>query len=166
MSEKNGSAPKPSINELRADIRQTREELGETVQALAAKADVKARAKEQVEQTKQKVKAQAVEATERVRDAAVAAAGVVSGKVREATDQATTAAGTVGHKASTAAGAVGQKATTAAGVVGEKADQASSNELVVDLRQKVRNSPVPLPLVLAGVAAIVGVILIVRGRRR
>ena len=37
---------------LRAEIKQTRAELGETVQALAAKADVKARAKEQVELTK------------------------------------------------------------------------------------------------------------------
>ena len=42
-------APKPTVEELRAEIRQTRAELGETVQALAAKADVKARAKEQVE---------------------------------------------------------------------------------------------------------------------
>ncbi|WP_250008923.1 DUF3618 domain-containing protein [Actinoplanes sp. M2I2] len=131
MSEKNGSpADKPSIDELRADIKQTRAELGETVQALAAKADVKARAKEQVEQTKLKVKAQAVEATERVRGAAVAAAGAVSGKVHEVADQ------------------------TAA-----KADE-------VDVRETVRNSPVPLPLVVAGVVAIVGVILIIRGRRR
>jgi cobalamin biosynthesis Mg chelatase CobN len=155
MSEKNGSAPKPSINELRADIRQTREELGETVQALAAKADVKARAKEQVEQTKLKVRAQAVEATERVRDAAVAAAGVVSGKVREATDQASTAAGVVGGKV--------RDATDQAGTA---ADQAASSDLVVDVRAKMRNSPVPLSLVFAGVAAVVGVILIVRGRRR
>jgi hypothetical protein len=42
-------APKPTVEELRAEIKQTRAELGETVQALAAKADVKARAKEQVE---------------------------------------------------------------------------------------------------------------------
>lgn len=42
-------APKPTVEELRAGIKQTRAELGETVQALAAKADVKARAKEQVE---------------------------------------------------------------------------------------------------------------------
>ena len=42
-------APKPTIEELRAGIKQTRADLGETVQALAAKADVKARAKEQVE---------------------------------------------------------------------------------------------------------------------
>ena len=148
MSEKNGSAPKPSINELRADIRQTREELGETVQALAAKADVKARAKDQVEQTKQKVKAQAVEATERVRDAAVAAAGAVSGKVREATDQA------VGKV---------HEATDQAVVT---ADRAATSDLVADVRLRVRNSPVPIPLVVAGVAAVLGVILIVRGRQR
>ncbi|WP_051808952.1 DUF3618 domain-containing protein [Actinoplanes subtropicus] len=42
-------APKPTIEELRAEIKQTRADLGETVQALAAKADVKARAREQVE---------------------------------------------------------------------------------------------------------------------
>jgi len=42
-------APKPTIEELRAEIKQTRAELGQTVQALAAKADVKARAREQVE---------------------------------------------------------------------------------------------------------------------
>lgn len=156
MSEKNGSsAPKPTINELRADIRQTREELGETVQALAAKADVKARAKEQVEHTKQKVRAQALEATEKVRDAAMTAAGVVSGKVREATEQAGTAAGAVGDKVRQAT----DQATAAT-------DQAAASDLVTDVRQKVRNSPVPLSLVLAGVAAVVGVILIVRGRRR
>ncbi|GIF17554.1 hypothetical protein BJ973_009481 [Actinoplanes tereljensis] len=44
--------PKPSIDELRAEIKQTRADLGETVQALAAKADVKARAKDQVEVAK------------------------------------------------------------------------------------------------------------------
>ena len=142
MSEKNGqAAPKPSIDELRADIKQTREELGETVQALAAKADVKARAKEQVEQTKQKVKAQAVEATERVRGAAVAAAGAVSGKVHEAADR------------------TAEKAHQAADLTTAKADE-------FDVRAKVQESPVPLPLVVAGVVALVGIILIVRGSRR
>ncbi|GAA2653981.1 DUF3618 domain-containing protein [Paractinoplanes durhamensis] len=80
--------PKPTIAELRADIKQTRAELGETVQALAAKADVKARAKDQVEIAK------------------------------------------------------------------------------VRAREAVATSPVPLPLVLAGVAAVIGIILVVRGRKR
>jgi ElaB/YqjD/DUF883 family membrane-anchored ribosome-binding protein len=104
MSDKNGSSEaKPDVDALRAEIKQTRAELGETVQALAAKADVKARAKDQVEQTKQKVKAQAAEATGKVRD--------------DTTDQ-------------------------------------------------VRRNPIPAAAVLAGIVALVGVILIVRGRRR
>jgi len=66
VSEKNGSngsGEKKDLDALRAEIRVTRAELGETVQALAAKADVKARAKEQVELTKQRVKSQAADAT-------------------------------------------------------------------------------------------------------
>ncbi|GAB2616068.1 hypothetical protein Aab01nite_28720 [Paractinoplanes abujensis] len=138
MSENNGSSdPKPTVEELRAEIKQTRAELGETVQALAAKADVKARAKEQVEQTKLKVKAQAAEATERVRGVAAAAAGAVSGKVHEVADQAT-----------------------------EKVNQNSTSDLAVQAREQIRNSPVPISLVFAGAVAIVGIILIVRGSRR
>ena len=49
-------APKPTIEELRAEIKQTRADLGETVQALAAKADVKARALDQVEQARQRAR--------------------------------------------------------------------------------------------------------------
>ncbi len=67
----NGTPPeKPDVQMIREDIKQTRAELGETVQALAAKADVKARAKEQVEQTKQRVRSQVVSATERVKGTA------------------------------------------------------------------------------------------------
>lgn len=81
-------APKPTIDELRAEIKQTRAELGETVQALAAKADVKARARDQVEVARQRA------------------------------------------------------------------------------REAVTASPVPMALVVAGVAAVVGIILVMRGRRR
>ncbi|WP_018656162.1 DUF3618 domain-containing protein [Actinomadura flavalba] len=42
----------PSADELRADIERTREDLGDTVEALAAKADVPARAKEKAAQVK------------------------------------------------------------------------------------------------------------------
>ena len=41
--------------EIEADIEATREELGDTVEALAAKTDVKGRAKAKVEETKEKV---------------------------------------------------------------------------------------------------------------
>ena len=79
MSDKNGAGAKPDIDALRAGIKQTRAELGETVQALAAKADVKARAKQQVEHTKQRVMAQAAEVGGRVREAAQQAGGRARG---------------------------------------------------------------------------------------
>jgi ElaB/YqjD/DUF883 family membrane-anchored ribosome-binding protein len=112
MSEKNGSGAKPDLVVLREEIRQTRADLGETVQALAAKADVKARAREQVEQTKAKVRTQAVVMTDRVR----AAARNVAASPAEADPG-------------------------------------------------VRTRALPAVLVVAGLAAVVGVILIVRGRR-
>ena len=113
---------------LRAEIKQTRAELGETVQALAAKADVKARAKESVEQTKANVKAKVAEATGRATEA-------VKGAVRTASASASDGADGAGVRIH---------------VAGEQ----------------VRRNPIPLVAVLAGVAAVVGVILIVRGSRR
>jgi len=133
VSDNNGNTAKPSVDELRAEIQQTRSELGETVQALAAKADVKARAKDQVEQTKQKVKNQAVEAGEKVRVAAVAA----TDKVRAVAGQAS-----------------------------DKVSETSPRDLAYQARAQAGTSPVPLSLVFAGVAAVVGIILIVRGSRR
>jgi DNA-binding XRE family transcriptional regulator len=47
---------KESLAELRHDIQQTRTELGHTVEALAAKVDVKARAHDAVEDAKLKAK--------------------------------------------------------------------------------------------------------------
>ncbi|WP_433826237.1 DUF3618 domain-containing protein [Actinoplanes sp. CA-015351] len=127
MSETNGSAAKPDLAVLREEIKQTRAELGETVQALAARADVKARAKEQVEQTRQRVLTQAAELTGRVREAAVTATG---------------------------------RAIQASGHAAEAA-----REPVAETGARVRANPAPVLLVAAGLAALVGVILIVRGRR-
>jgi hypothetical protein len=136
MSEKNGGAPaKPDADALRAEIKQTRAELGETVQALAAKADVKARAKEQVEQTKQRVRAQVGEATGKVRDAALAA----------------------GDRVRVAAGQAADK-------TGQLADQAT--EPVDGSDVVVAGRRLPIGLLVAGAAALVGIILVVRGSRR
>jgi sRNA-binding protein len=149
MSEKNGGTPaKPDVAALRAEIKQTRSELGETVQALAAKADVKARAKEQVEQTKQKVRAQAAEATGKVRDAAVAAGDRVRAAAGQAADKASH---TTAQATDTAAHAADR--VRAAGPV-------SGSGVAVAGRR------VPVELLVAGVAALVGVILVVRGSRR
>jgi hypothetical protein len=60
-----------NVDALRAEIRQTRAELGETVQALAAKADVKARVKESAAHTAAQVKSSAGQAVERARTSLV-----------------------------------------------------------------------------------------------
>ncbi|GIE89121.1 DUF3618 domain-containing protein [Actinoplanes regularis] len=115
ISERNGTA-KPDLVALRAEIKQTRAELGETVQALAARADVKARAREQVSQTKQRLLDQAALAT---------------GRLRDATSSAKDTSGDLAH------GAVA----------------------------RVRSNQLPAALIVAGLAAVVGAILIMRGRR-
>ena len=105
MSDSESTKEKPDLTRLRAEIQLTRAELGETVQALAAKADVKARAREQLDQTKERALVQLDQTKEKVRLA------------------------------------------------------------TADAGQRVRANPMPLALVAAGVAAVVGVILIIRGRR-
>ena len=74
-----------SPEEIRADIDQTREELGDTVEALAAKTDVKGRAKDKAQETKEKVTAKARAATP---DSASQGAQQAAGVVRENPDYA------------------------------------------------------------------------------
>jgi len=50
-----GQQEERSPEEIRANIEQTREDLGDTVEALSAKTDVKAQAKAKVESVKEKV---------------------------------------------------------------------------------------------------------------
>jgi Protein of unknown function (DUF3618) len=77
-SEKAGSGESEarSPEEIEADIEATREELGDTVEALAAKTDVKARAKEKVTETKETI-------SEKVSD--------LGGSAREATPDSASA---------------------------------------------------------------------------
>jgi len=140
VSENNGSTgAKPDLDALRAEIKQTRAELGETVQALTAKADVKARAKESVEQTKQKVKAQVAEATGKATDAVRSATQSVTAKVQSAADTAT-------EKAPGLPAGIGRPGALA------------------DIGYPAQRGVIGA--VLIGVVAAIGVILIVRGRRR
>jgi hypothetical protein len=59
MSQPGSASPEPGpdagIDELRTDIEQTRKDLGDTVGALSAKMDVKARTKEKAAETKDRV---------------------------------------------------------------------------------------------------------------
>jgi Protein of unknown function (DUF3618) len=73
--------------QLRAEIETTREELGDTVEALAEKTDVKAQTKRKAEETKASVAGKKDELLGQVRqtspDAAVSAAGELSQKARQ-----------------------------------------------------------------------------------
>lgn len=75
------TGPPDDIQELRQEIEQTREELGETVQQLAAKTDVKARAQHKAAELTQKVKATASQAQTQ---SAASAGNVLSGLVKAA----------------------------------------------------------------------------------
>jgi hypothetical protein len=65
---------------LRDEIRRTRMELGETVEQLAAKADVKARLRESADHAKERVREQADHAKERMREQAALTVARVRGQ--------------------------------------------------------------------------------------
>ncbi|MEU7581696.1 DUF3618 domain-containing protein [Streptomyces sp. NPDC041068] len=69
--------------ELREQVEQTRSELGETIEALAAKADVKARVKDKAAQVRQQTEVKAAEA----KDQAAAKADVVRAKAADVAHQ-------------------------------------------------------------------------------
>lgn len=68
----NHVATPTDVGELRHDITRTREELGETIEALAAKADVKARAQESVAEAKVRARAKVEDTRARVLDGVAA----------------------------------------------------------------------------------------------
>jgi CHASE3 domain sensor protein len=70
----NGKTNQPDVPALRSEIAETRQQLGETVEALAAKADVKARAQESVQQAKVRAKQEAANAVVAARESAQQAA--------------------------------------------------------------------------------------------
>ncbi|MEV4656234.1 DUF3618 domain-containing protein [Micromonospora sp. NPDC049301] len=68
---------------LREEIRRTRVELGETMEALAAKADVKARLKESAGQARERMREQAAQTVARVRGQAMRRAEVARVQAHE-----------------------------------------------------------------------------------
>ncbi|RKN39390.1 DUF3618 domain-containing protein [Micromonospora endolithica] len=68
---------------LREEIRRTRVELGETMEALAAKADVKARLRSSADQAKDRMREQAAQTVARVRGQAAQGAQVARAQAQE-----------------------------------------------------------------------------------
>jgi len=164
MSDKNGNGAKPDVDALREDIAQTRADLGETVQALAAKADVKARAKDELEQTKAKVKAQAAEATGKVKEAALTATDKVRNVAAQATDKAKNTTGKVRGSGPAQTSGPAQVPGSVGGAH-EAQEPAGGPGRAEVVRARVQENPVLYAAVLAGVAGVLGIILIMRGRR-
>ncbi|MFF3286535.1 DUF3618 domain-containing protein [Streptomyces sp. NPDC003023] len=71
----------PSPAELRAQVEETREDLGRTVEALAAKADVRSRAKQTAADAREQAVVKAAEAKEQL----AATAATVGDRLREKT---------------------------------------------------------------------------------
>jgi hypothetical protein len=74
----NGEPREPE--EIRADIEQSREELGDTVAAVAEKADVKAQAKAKVDDVKQRAAARKDEVVGKTKSASPDSAGQLAGQ--------------------------------------------------------------------------------------
>ncbi|WP_328853486.1 DUF3618 domain-containing protein [Micromonospora globbae] len=72
---------------LREEIRRTRVELGETMEALAAKADVKARLKESADQARQRMRERAGQTVARMRGQAARTAGEARTQAQRKGDQ-------------------------------------------------------------------------------
>jgi hypothetical protein len=76
MGEDPGQVGAVTSDELRSEIAQTREELGETAAALGAKTDVKGRAKERAQEIKESVAAKSPPTAEAVKENPVPATAI------------------------------------------------------------------------------------------
>jgi hypothetical protein len=90
-NDSSGTEEKPSVEDIQADIEQTRAELAETVDALTAKMDVKGRTKQRLTSTKDQAAVKArdaqVQVTAKVHEAQVKATQLVGQAKEQATDE-------------------------------------------------------------------------------
>ncbi len=151
-----GDGPLQDAAGLQREIDQTREHLGETVEQLAAKADVKARAQE----TASDLKDQAKEKAGQARAQAAHAAGTVRSQVSSTTagisEKAKAAGSAAAHQLPAQAAAVAAPVRDA---VPEPAQQA-----VAKATKTIRQRPVPIAV--AGAVLVVGILVVRRWRKR
>lgn len=155
-----GGAPPANPDELMAEIERTREELGETVEALAAKADVKARAQQRASEVSGQLKGKLGD----MRQELVSRTSRLTGKA-SGTGQ------TVAERGRTMLGA----SQPAARQLGSRAAQARTSALAAtpepvqrraqQMARTMDQNQVPVIIAIAGVA-LVGAWLVVQGWRR
>lgn len=155
MIDDHATSAKPEVEALREEIRQTRAELGVTVQALAAKADVKARVSQTAAQARERVKESAAQAGERVKESASRAATQVRGSTGYAVRRA---------QGWVVAGPDGAH-SSAAIRLRELADPATAGRRFTAIGESARRRPAPWLVAVGGVTVAVVVYLAVRRRR-
>jgi Protein of unknown function (DUF3618) len=144
------------LDRSRAEIERRRTELGETVQALAARSDVRGRGREKVAQVRDRARERSTQAADTVREKAVQVPMTVGQKMRQlpmtAGQKIKQLPKRVGQMTVDGAKTAGQQGTRGAQAMGASANQAG---------RRVRRNPVPFAL--GAAAAIAGVVV---GRRR
>ncbi|MFE7211805.1 DUF3618 domain-containing protein [Streptomyces sp. NPDC001698] len=153
-------------DELRSQIEQTRSQLGDTVEELAAKADVKGRAKARAADLMDKAGALTVQ----LRSSAAHAGHVVQEKATHAGHRTQAGASRTGHtvqeRASRAGHTVQERAIRAGHTVQEQATRAGHSAPVTNAVEAYRRNPRPLVIALAAGAALVAAGLLIRRSRR
>jgi cobalamin biosynthesis Mg chelatase CobN len=150
------TGPPDDLEELQQEIGQTREQLGETVEQLVAKADIKARAQAKVSELAGRAKGKASQARAQAADGA--------GSVR---DQVASKTANASQKAKSAGTAVTEQLpgrVAAAGAPVWKATPEPARQAVAKAAGKARQRPVPLAV--AAVVLIVGYLVVGRWRKR
>lgn len=141
---------------LMQQIEQTREQLGETVDQLAAKVDVKSRARDKVAQLTGRAKSSTAQAREQAATRAANARGQLAGTTGAARDKALSAG-------QAAKGQLQSRAATAAASV-RQATPEPVRQAVVKGTGAARQRPVPLAV--AAAVLIVGLIALRQWRKR
>lgn len=138
------------VAEIRADIVEARAELGDTVEALAAKADVKGRAKDAAETAKARVAETAEVAKARVTETVTTGAHLVQDRAADLTEKAK------------ADPRVQQVVTQ----VSDLTEKAKADPRVQRVVTEVRQRPVPIAAVAAAVLLVVVGVVARRRRNR
>ncbi|MGI9006041.1 MAG: DUF3618 domain-containing protein [Streptosporangiaceae bacterium] len=162
------------VAQLQHEIERTREQLGETVGQLAAKADVKAMAADKASEVSERMKIKADQAKQQAADAAGNVRSQLAGKADQARQQAASAAdavrGQLADKTATvrqkaqSAGQSGKEQIVAAGAPVWDAAPEPVRQAVAKGASGAKKRQVPIALAIG--AVVVGLLVLRRWRRR
>ena len=154
------------------EINRTREELGNTVEALAAKVDVKARAQQKAAEVSGQLKSKLQDATQGLSGKAGQLRGEVGDRAAGATApsaaarSAATQAGAAARSAATQAGATARSAATQAGRTAWAATPEPVQQRARKAAATVNEHRMPFAAAAAAGALVLGSWLVIRGLRR